>query len=158
MTSSAWWFSTFLMMQPFNTVPYSVVTPNHKIDLLLLRNCNFSTVMNHNVNRWCYNNFLQNDLCSCALSCDSLMGYFWFCYISSSEKKDCFWSSTPQEGEILTKFQLHCFLLCVISFSLFFLCSLTIPLHFHMEFSVFACAMEVMLPDSEWLSNCGLVL
>jgi hypothetical protein len=25
------WFSTFLKLQPFNTVPYVVVTPNNKI-------------------------------------------------------------------------------------------------------------------------------
>ena len=37
------WFSTF------NTVPYVVVTPNHKIILLLLYNCNFATVLNYNV-------------------------------------------------------------------------------------------------------------
>jgi hypothetical protein len=24
------WFSTFLMLQPSNTVPHAVVTPNHK--------------------------------------------------------------------------------------------------------------------------------
>ena len=34
----------------FNLVPHGVVTPNHKIILFLLHNCNFSTVMNHNVN------------------------------------------------------------------------------------------------------------
>jgi hypothetical protein len=25
------WFSTFLMLQPFNRIPHVVVTPNHKI-------------------------------------------------------------------------------------------------------------------------------
>ena len=32
------WFSTFLMLQPFNTVPHVVVTPNHTIILLLFHN------------------------------------------------------------------------------------------------------------------------
>jgi hypothetical protein len=46
------WFSTFLVLQLFNTVPHAVVTlPTHrKIILLLLHNCNFASVMNHNVN------------------------------------------------------------------------------------------------------------
>jgi hypothetical protein len=44
------WFSTLLMLQPFNTVPYVVVTPAIKLLSLLLHNCNFATVMNHNVN------------------------------------------------------------------------------------------------------------
>ena len=44
------WFSTFLMLRPFNTVPHVVVTSNHKIISLLLHNCNFATVMNYNVN------------------------------------------------------------------------------------------------------------
>jgi hypothetical protein len=39
-------FSTSLMLQPFNTVPYVVGTPNHNIILLLLHNCNFATAMN----------------------------------------------------------------------------------------------------------------
>ena len=47
------WFSAFLMPWPFNnTVPHVVVTSNHKIILLLLHNCNFATVINHNVNIW----------------------------------------------------------------------------------------------------------
>lgn len=33
-----------------NTVPHGVVTPDHKIISLLLYNCNFATVMNHNIN------------------------------------------------------------------------------------------------------------
>jgi hypothetical protein len=33
-----------------NTVPHDVVTPNHKIILLLLLNCNFAIAMNPNVN------------------------------------------------------------------------------------------------------------
>ena len=44
------WFSTFLMLRPFNAAPHVVVTPNHKIIALMLHNCNFATVMNHNVN------------------------------------------------------------------------------------------------------------
>ena len=43
-------FSTFLMLQPFNTVLHVVVTPNHTIISLLFHNCNFATVMNCNVN------------------------------------------------------------------------------------------------------------
>ena len=39
-----------LMLRPFSTVPRVVVTPNHKIILLLLHNYNFATVINHNVN------------------------------------------------------------------------------------------------------------
>jgi hypothetical protein len=37
------------MLQPFNIVPYVVMTPNHKINFLLLDNY-FATVMNHGVN------------------------------------------------------------------------------------------------------------
>ena len=43
------WFSTFLKLQPFNTVPYVVMTPNHRIIPLLLHICNYATVMDHNV-------------------------------------------------------------------------------------------------------------
>ena len=43
------WFSTFLILWPFNTVPHVVVTPNHKIILLRLYNCNFASGMNHKV-------------------------------------------------------------------------------------------------------------
>lgn len=39
---------TFLMLQPFKTFPH-VVTPNHESIPLLLRNCNFATVLNCNV-------------------------------------------------------------------------------------------------------------
>jgi hypothetical protein len=43
------WFSTFLMLQPFNAAPYSVLMiPNYKIILLLLHNYKFA--MNHNEN------------------------------------------------------------------------------------------------------------
>ena len=44
------WFSTFLVLQPFNTVSHVVVTPNHNIISLLLYNCNFATIVNYNVN------------------------------------------------------------------------------------------------------------
>lgn len=43
------WFSIFLVLPPCNTVPYAVVTRNHKIILLLLPNYDFATVVNHNV-------------------------------------------------------------------------------------------------------------
>jgi hypothetical protein len=48
------------MLQPFNTIPHSVVTPIQKSILLLHRNCNFSGVTNHNVNIW-YNGYLVCD-------------------------------------------------------------------------------------------------
>ena len=38
------------MLQPFNTVPHSMVTPNPKIILQLLHNCNCATVMTYNIN------------------------------------------------------------------------------------------------------------
>jgi hypothetical protein len=44
------WFSTFLMMGPFNTVPHVAVTPNHKTTLLLLHNCNFVNVITRGCN------------------------------------------------------------------------------------------------------------
>jgi hypothetical protein len=44
------WFSVFLMMQPFNTVLHVVVTLNYNIISLLILNCNFTTIMNNNVN------------------------------------------------------------------------------------------------------------
>lgn len=40
--SLAQWSSTFLLLKPTNIVPNVVVTPSHKIILLLLHNCNFS--------------------------------------------------------------------------------------------------------------------
>jgi hypothetical protein len=43
------WFLAFPMLQPFNTVPHVVGTPNHKI-ILLLHSYSFATVMNCNVN------------------------------------------------------------------------------------------------------------
>ena len=42
-------FSTFLMLQPFNTVPHVVVTHSHKIISLPLHNCNFATVVSCHV-------------------------------------------------------------------------------------------------------------
>ena len=45
----------------FNTVPHVVVTPNYKIILWLLHNCNVVTVINHNVNIW-YAGYLICDL------------------------------------------------------------------------------------------------
>lgn len=45
------WFSTFLMLlQSCNTVFHVGVAPNHEINLLPFHNCNFATVVNHNVN------------------------------------------------------------------------------------------------------------
>jgi hypothetical protein len=38
------------MLQPFNTVPHVVVTPNIKLFSLLLHNCNFASVLNCSVN------------------------------------------------------------------------------------------------------------
>uniref|UniRef100_A0A803K8F2 Uncharacterized protein n=1 Tax=Xenopus tropicalis TaxID=8364 RepID=A0A803K8F2_XENTR len=45
-TCNLWhWFSTFQMPQPFNTVPYVVVTPNHKIIPKTIGNMCFSIVL-----------------------------------------------------------------------------------------------------------------
>ena len=44
------WFSSFLMLQPFNTVPPVAMTPTIKLFSLLLHNCNFATVMKYDVN------------------------------------------------------------------------------------------------------------
>lgn len=44
------WPSAFLRLQPFNTVPNVVLTPNHKMFSLPLHNCNSATAMNYNVN------------------------------------------------------------------------------------------------------------
>jgi hypothetical protein len=44
------WFSAFLMLSPFDTVPQVVATPIIKLFLLLFHNYNFATVLNHNVN------------------------------------------------------------------------------------------------------------
>ena len=45
-------FSTFLMLQRFNTVPGGSVTTNHKIISLLIYNYNFAAVMNFNINNF----------------------------------------------------------------------------------------------------------
>jgi len=46
------WFSIFLMLQPFNTIPHVIETPlpDPKIILLLLLSYNFASVLNHSVN------------------------------------------------------------------------------------------------------------
>lgn len=44
------WFSTFLILGPFNTVPHTVMTPVIELFSLLLHNSNFVTVMIPNVN------------------------------------------------------------------------------------------------------------
>lgn len=49
----AQWFSTFPVLSPFHTFTHAVMTPNYKIILLLLNNCNFIIVKNHNVNMKC---------------------------------------------------------------------------------------------------------
>lgn len=46
------WFSTFIMLRPFNTAPHVVVIPKHKVISLLLHKSNFAIVMDHNVNIW----------------------------------------------------------------------------------------------------------
>lgn len=43
--------TTFLMLQPFNTVPHVMVTLIHKINFfLLLHSCNFALVISQSVN------------------------------------------------------------------------------------------------------------
>lgn len=42
------WFSPFLMLQPFNTIPHVVATPTINLFWLLVYNCNFPTVVNCN--------------------------------------------------------------------------------------------------------------
>lgn len=45
------WFLTVPMLQSFGTVPQVAVTaPNHKSIFVSLHHCDFTTVMNHNVN------------------------------------------------------------------------------------------------------------
>lgn len=39
------------MLRPFNAAPH-VLTPTIKLFSMLLQNCNFSTVMSHNINTW----------------------------------------------------------------------------------------------------------
>lgn len=59
------------------------------------------------------------------------MRYFWLCHISSSEKKGFMSPPHTQREKSLVNSKLHCVLLCLISFSMSSLCSLTTPLHFH---------------------------
>lgn len=49
------------MLKLFNTVPLVVVITNHKIISLLLHNCSFTIVMNHNGN--VFSNGLRQPLC-----------------------------------------------------------------------------------------------
>ena len=51
------WFSGFLMLQLFNTIPHVVVTPTINLLLFLHHHCNFA-IMNHKVNIW-YLNLLK---------------------------------------------------------------------------------------------------
>lgn len=44
LSPSSEWFSTFLLLPPFNIVPPVAVTPNHKIISLLLHNYNLAVV------------------------------------------------------------------------------------------------------------------
>lgn len=44
------WFSTFLMVQPFNTVPHIMVTQTITLFPLLLPYCNFAAVVSRNIN------------------------------------------------------------------------------------------------------------
>lgn len=45
------WLSTFPMLWPLNKV-HVVMTPDHKIILFLLHNCDFATAVHHNINIW----------------------------------------------------------------------------------------------------------
>jgi hypothetical protein len=54
------WFSTFLILWPFNIVPPVVVIPKHNIISLLLHSYNFATVINHNIKIW-YTGYLIPD-------------------------------------------------------------------------------------------------
>lgn len=46
------YFSSFLMLRPFQIVIHIVGTPIIKLFLLLLQNYNFAIAMNHDVNIW----------------------------------------------------------------------------------------------------------
>ena len=46
----------------FNSVPHVVVSPNHKIILLLIHNCNFTTVMDCNGNTFGDRGLLKGSL------------------------------------------------------------------------------------------------
>lgn len=48
----AQWFSTFLTLRLFNTVPHAVLTPTIKSFLLLPHNCNFATVTDGNAHAY----------------------------------------------------------------------------------------------------------
>lgn len=67
------WFPASLMLTPFNTVPRVVETPKQKIILLLLRNSNFSTLKNCNINIW-YTDYL---ICDPQRSHDPQIGNCW---------------------------------------------------------------------------------
>lgn len=43
------WFSAFLTLRLFNSILCAVVTFTHQMISLLPRNCNFATLMKHNV-------------------------------------------------------------------------------------------------------------
>ena len=47
------WLSTFLTLWLFSALPHTEIAPTYNIISLLLPNCNFATVMNHNINTWC---------------------------------------------------------------------------------------------------------
>ena len=47
------------MLKPFNTDLHVVLTPNQKILSWLLPNCNFATLMDHNVNICVFNGLLE---------------------------------------------------------------------------------------------------
>lgn len=53
------WFSTFLKLWAYNSVPYAVMTPIIKLFLLLFHDCNFTTGMNYDVNIWYLDGFRQ---------------------------------------------------------------------------------------------------
>ena len=53
-------FPTFSMLQPSNTLPHVVVTPDHKKISLPLYNCEFAAVMNRNINIWYVTLLLEN--------------------------------------------------------------------------------------------------
>lgn len=44
------WFLTFLLLWPFHIVFHVVIAPNHKVTWFILHNCNFVTLMSHNLN------------------------------------------------------------------------------------------------------------
>jgi hypothetical protein len=54
MQTSRFHFKSLVLSLPNVAVPHVVLTPNHKIILLLLHNCKFATVVNDN-RYLCYN-------------------------------------------------------------------------------------------------------